>query len=455
MASLVPKQPLSTEHAMQFATVNVADLKHFATNPRQYKDKHLQKIVNSIARFGFNVPILVDQEKRIIAGNARVKAATMLGMKTVPAVFLEHLSEAEIRAFRIADNKITENPEWDNNVLLEEFLYLLPMAEIDIEAIGFEIAEVDRLMQNAIGAVDEQDVPEPMTDQPSRVKPGDIWHLGSHRLICGNSLDPSTYAALMSDGKAHIIFADPPYNVRVDGHVRSKGSTQHREFAMASGEMNREEFASFLQSACQQMDAYSHDGSLHYICIDWAHMIELLWAGDSVYTELKNICVWNKDNAGMGSLYRSKHEMIVVYKKGKAPHVNNIALGKYGRYRTNVWDYPGANSRSNLNRKDDLTEHPTVKPCAMVCDVLLDCSKPKQIVLDPFAGSGTTLLAAEKTNRIARCIEIDPHYCDVIIKRWEAYTGKEAVCMTVDNIDGPIKTNQITTIKNKEETYVQ
>lgn len=230
----------------------------------------------------------------------------------------------------------------------------------------------------------------------------------------------------MIDKKAHAIFTDPPYNVPIAGHVCGLGNIKHREFAMASGEMSEDEFIAFLLTFIQHVIAYSQNGSLHYICMDWRHTRELLIAGHQLYTELKNICIWNKDNGGMGALYRSKHEFVAVFKHGTKPHINNIELGKHGRYRTNVWDYAGVNTMRQ-GRMEDLAMHPTVKPVRMVADAIKDCTKRDQIILDPFAGSGTTLIAAEQSGRVARCMELDPLYCDTIIHRWQRYTGKQAV----------------------------
>ena len=223
-----------------------------------------------------------------------------------------------------------------------------------------------------------------------------------------------------------MVFIDPPYNVPIDGNVCGSGSIKHREFAMAAGEMSETEFTDFLTTILGHLACHSISGSIHFICMDWRHILELLSAGRKVYAELKNLCVWNKDNGGMGSLYRSKHELVFVFKNGSERHINNVELGRHGRCRTNVWDYVGVNSLHE-GRLDELAMHPTVKPVALVADAVLDCSKRDGIVLDCFGGSGTTLIAAEKTGRRGYLMELDPSYVDVTIKRFEKLTGKDAI----------------------------
>jgi len=292
---------------------------------------------------------------------------------------------------------------------------------------GFEPAEVDIIFE---GIGDESDQPENLVPDESSGPPvsrlGDVWMLGKHRLVCGDSTDAATYKLLMDDDKAEFVFTDPPYNVKIDGNVSGLGRVKHREFAMASGEMSEGQFTTFLSGVYALLCRYSTDGSIHQICMDWRHMREMLAAGDANYSELKNVCIWNKTNAGMGTFYRSKHEMVFIWKNGSAPHLNTFELGQHGRHRTNVWDYDGVNTM-RAGRMDELAMHPTVKPVAMVADAIKDCSKRGSLVLDPFCGSGTILIAAEKTGRRARTIELDPKYVDVAIKRWEQYTGKTAV----------------------------
>ena len=419
--------PCIYSRELQFTNVVIDKLKPYQNNARTHSDKQVQQIANSIREFGFMNPIVVDAEHRILAGHGRVLAAKKLGMKQVPVVYSNHLNEDQIRAYIIADNKIAANAGWDKDLLSIELqhLSLVTDLEFDIEVTGFEMAEIDILLDTEVkpkqDPADEIFAP---SDGPSITKLGDLWQLGQHVLLCADATKQDSYNQLLQKKRIHMVFTDPPYNVRVNGHVCGNGKVKHTEFAMASGEMNNIEFLDFLSASIKHVCAVSRDGSLHYICMDWRHIDTLLLAGKQHYSDLKNICVWNKDNGGMGSLYRSKHEFVAVFKHGTNAHVNNIALGKHGRYRTNVWDYPGVNSFAG--KQTDLQMHPTVKPVALVADAIKDCTKRGDAVLDPFAGSGTTLIAAQKTGRIAYAIELDPKYCDVIIRRWQKLTGQDA-----------------------------
>jgi DNA modification methylase len=271
------------------------------------------------------------------------------------------------------------------------------------------------------------DAVPPLTDAVSAVtRSGDLWLLGRHRLLCGDSRNLETFGHLLGNERADLIFADPPYNVPIDGHVCGLGRIRHREFAMGVGEMSREVFTAFLRQTLGHAASRCRDGAIAFICMDWRHMGELLSAGQAVFSELKNLCVWNKTNGGMGTFYRSKHELVFVFKVGNAPHTNTFGLGGTGRYRTNVWDYAGVNSL-RPGRNEEAAMHPTVKPVALVAEGIKDCSRRGEVVLDPFAGSGSTLIAAHKTGRRARLVEFDPAYCDRILRRFEQVTGKPAV----------------------------
>jgi DNA modification methylase len=347
-------------------------------------------------------------------------------LKTVPTVRLSHLSETEKKAYILADNRLAEKAGWDNEVLAIELQGLVDLG-FDVLLTGFEPAEVDIIIE---GIGDESEQPENVVPEENSGPPvsrlGDVWMLGKHILVCGDSTNAATYKLLMDDDKAEFVFTDPPYNVKIDGNVSGLGRVKHREFPMASGEMSESQFTAFLSSVYAPLCTYSTDGSIHQICMDWRHMREMLAAGDANYSELKNVCIWNKTNAGMGTFYRSKHEFVFVWKNGSAPHLNTFELGQHGRHRANVWDYDGVNTM-RAGRMEELALHPTVKPVAMVADAIKDCSKRGSLVLDPFCGSGTILIAAEKTGRRARAIELDPKYVDVAIRRWEQYTGKSAV----------------------------
>jgi DNA modification methylase len=413
-------------------TISVGSLRLDPQNPRQHGARQIGQIARSIESFGFNVPVLVDRENKVLAGHGRVQALQRLGRTEVPVIRLEHLTPAQARAFNVADNRLTEVASW-NDRLLGEVLQELSAQNLDfsIEATGFSVAEIDLRIEGLSGV--PPNAPDPADEQPPLAaepvtQSGDLWQLGRHRLFCGSALERSSYQALMRDDIAGLVFTDPPFNVRIDGHATGNGRIRHREFAMAAGEMTSGQFADFLSRVFAHVVRHSASGSMHYICMDWRHQLEILTAGNEAYTELKNLCVWVKNGAGMGSLYRSRHELVFVFKHGTAKHRNNIELGRHGRHRSNVWEYPGVNSFGRKGEEGDLLAiHPTVKPVAMVADAILDCSARGDVVLDPFLGSGTTLMAAERVGRLARGMEIDPLYVDAAIRRWQRFTGEFAV----------------------------
>ena len=418
----------------QIAERAIASLRAYPGNARTHSKKQIRQIAASISRFGFTNPVLVSEEGEIIAGHGRVEAAKTLGWKTVPAIALSHLSEAERRAYVIADNKLALNAGWDREILAIEFQALAEL-EFDTELTGFSLAEIDLLLDEARDAdpdgTDQSDDHCPPVEQRAVTRMGDLWQLGRHRLLCGDTRITADMDRLMAGEKADLVFTDPPYNVAVDGHVCGLGSVKHREFAFASGEMSQTQFTAFLAETLGNLARVMRDGAIAFVCMDWRHMGELLKAGAASFTELKNLVVWNKTNGGMGAFYRSKHELIFVFKQGTAKHTNSFGLGDTGRYRTNVWDYAGISS-IGASRSEELEMHPTVKPVALIADAIRDCSRRGEIVLDGFGGSGSTLIAAEKTGRVSRLIEYDPIYCDTIIRRWELYTGKRAVLAATD-----------------------
>jgi DNA modification methylase len=402
-------------------------LKPRATNPRTHSKRQIEQLKNSIREFGFVRPVLLDGEDGIVAGHGSTQAAIELGMADIPTVCVDHLSPAQIRAYVIADNKLAENSGWDRQLLALELKELSLSLNFDVTLTGFELPEVDLLFgeldDSAPDAADE--VPVTDLNRPAVTQIGDLWQMGGHFLLCGDSTKRESYEALLRGSRAQAIFTDPPYNVPIAGHVSGLGKNVHREFAMASGEMTSTEFTAFLETVFSHLADASEDGSLHYICMDWRHMREVLDAAGS-YSELKNLCVWAKTNAGMGSLYRSQHEFVFVFKRGTASHINNVELGRFGRNRTNLWTYAGVNT-FGADRDAELAMHPTVKPVALVADAILDCSHRGGIVLDAFAGSGTTLIAAEKTGRRGYGIEIDPHYADTIVRRLENVYGLKVI----------------------------
>lgn len=404
-----------------------SSLKPNPRNARTHSKKQIRQIAESLTTFGFTSPVLIDEYGMILAGHGRVEAAKLLNLTIVPCRRISHLTAEEKRAYVVADNKLALNAGWDAELLAAELGELLDLDPgFGIEVTGFSIPEIDGLIDGL--AVEEPGDPAddiPGAESPPRCGEGDVWKLGRHRLTCGNALDQSVVALLLDGERARMVFTDPPYNVPIDGHVCGSGKIKHREFAMAAGEMSAPQFTGFLETSFRNLADHSLDGAIHFICMDWRHMAEMLGAGSAVYSELKNLIVWAKDNGGMGTFYRSRHELIFAYKVGEAPHVNSFELGQHGRYRTNVWNYRGVNTMK-AGRLEELSLHPTVKPVQMIADAIKDVSARGDIVLDLFGGSGSTLIAAEKTGRRGFLCELDPIYCDRIISRWEAYAKDEA-----------------------------
>ena len=345
---------------LKIAYLSPAALQPRASNPRTHSKKQIRKIATSIERFGFNNPVLIDREGYIVAGHGRVEAAKLIGLEKVPTILLEDLTKAEIRAYVIADNRLAELAGWDREMLAIEFQGLLELdIDLDVTITGFETPEIDILIGD-LGAEEEDpadDVPE-VAEGPAVTRPGDLWLIGKHRLICGDATDAGVYARLLEDAEAQMVFTDPPYNVPIEGHVSGLGKVKHRGFAMASGEMSGDQFTTFLAAAFRNLAWHSANGAIQFICMDWRHIGEVIAAGRDAFSELQNLCVWAKTNGGMGSLYRSQHEFVFVFKAGAGPHINNVELGKHGRYRTNIWSYPGINSFD----RNGIASSPFIRP---------------------------------------------------------------------------------------------
>lgn len=400
---------------------------------RKHGKRQLSALKASVSEFGILKPILVNAEGEIVAGYGVWLAAKELNLAEVPVISITHLSQEQLRLYAIADNQIPTLETFDDEALRLEISELADLnlnlnLDLNFEATGFATSQIDDLLArrtpaNSDGEGDEEgeclEVPaEPVT------RLGDLWLCGEHKLLCGNSLEVESYATLLGSERAQLVVVDPPFNVPINGHVSS--TARHPEFQMASGEMSEAEFTGFLTTAFGHLATYSVDGSIHFQFMDWRHMGEMLAAGRVVYSELKNLLVWNKGTGGMGTFYRSQHELIFAWKHGSEPHINNFGLGDTGRYRTNVLDYKGC-AGFRKGRDEDLAAHSTVKNTSLIADLIRDCSKRGGVVLDCFAGSGTAMLAAELTGRRARLIELEPRYCDVAIRRWEKMTGEEAV----------------------------
>jgi DNA modification methylase len=415
------------------------------SNARSHSSRQIRTLAKSIESFGFNIPLVVDSNSHIICGHARLEAAKKIKLKQVPVIYLHHLTSNQIKAFSIADNRLSEMATWDENLLAIQLKELSAVdLSFDIEATGFSVGEIDLYVEGLDATEDVDDEPEVIVKEGDAVTQlGGLWLLGEHRLYCGNSQDEKSFEYLMQGKLAGVCITDPPYNVKVDGHVGGKGKIKHREFAMASGEMSEVEFTTFLRNTFDLLVKYSEQGSVHTIFMDWRHLPEIIEAGKSSYSAMLNMCVWVKSQAGMGSLYRSQHELALIYRNGNTPHQNNVQLGRFGRYRTNVWQYGGIQTMRHGEEGDLLAKHPTVKPIQMIADAVLDCSKPRDIVLDCFLGSGTTLLAAERVGRLCYGVELDPQYVDTAILRWQQMTGRDAI----DAITGQTYTERLKAVE--------
>ena len=421
----------------QISFCAITDLRPHPDNARKHTRAQVRAIAKSIESFEFTAPILIDAKRRILAGHGRWQASKLVGLSHVPVIFLDHLSEAQAKAYMLADNKLTDRSTWDDVKLATQLKELSELAlEFDIEATGFEAPEIDLRIQSLedTDAADRADEFE-FASGPSVSAVGDLWALGEHRLYCGNALEDAAYTEFFENEKATAAFTDPPYNVVIDGHAGGKGKVKHREFAMASGEMSEAEFTSFLTNSLSKICAHTMAGGLIYACMDWRHLREMRAAADTSGCDVVNLCVWVKSNGGLGSLYRSRYELIFVFRNGKDSHLNNVQLGRFGRNRTNVWNYPGANNFARKGTKRVLEYHPTVKPILLVSDAILNSTKRNDIVLDPFLGSGTTLLAAHRTERRCYGIELDPLYVDTAIERWQRMTGSQALNRAGETFD--------------------
>lgn len=416
----------ATQRRVTLTYLPLSELKPDPRNPRVHKRPQIRQIARSIEAFGFAAPILVDRDSMILAGHGRALAAQSLGMTEAPVVRLEDLTPEQARALAIADNRLVETSRWDDQLLAVHLQELSALdLSFDLETTGFSVAEID-LKIEGLNAPEPEAQEQPVPAGPAVTRAGDLWTLGPHRLLCGDARSPESYGRLMGEGRAAVVFTDPPYNVPVRGHVSGKGRRRHAEFAMAAGEMSGAEFTAFVGQVMSQLAAWSLPGSVHFVCIDWRHVFELIAAGRMHYGELINLCVWAKTNGGMGSLYRSAHELVTVWRNGPGPHRNNVELGRFGRARTNVWSYSGFSGLSRAEDADLTSQHPTPKPVAMIADALMDVSARGEVVLDAFLGSGSTLQAAERVGRVCHGLELDPLYVDLAIRRWRRLTGQTA-----------------------------
>jgi len=396
-------------------------------NGRTHSKKQIRQIAASIREFGFTNPVIVDENNMVLAGHGRLEAARQEGLTHIPIIRFGHMTEAQKRAYVIADNRIAEQAGWDRETLaieLGELIDLLPAAGMDVSVTGFDVAEIDLMLDDMAAARPEPEDVVPALPQKTATRRGDLWLVGKHRLLCGDARKATDFACLMGGVPAAAVFCDPPYNRGVKD-IGGRGRVRHSEFAFACGEMQPQEFRSFLSQTLGNGVAVSAEGAVHYVCMDWRHFTDLVEVGRSLYGAMLNLVVWTKSNAGQGSFYRSQHELIGVFRVGGEPHRNNVELGRFGRNRSNVWTYPGVNSFGR-GRMEALATHPTLKPVALVADALKDCTAQGEVVLDQFAGSGTMIMAAEKVGRVAYAMEYDPRYVDAAIRRWQIMTKLEA-----------------------------
>ena len=413
---------------VEIVWVEIDKIKDAPRRVRKALEKQEKAVKQSIARFGNRIPILIDGKYHVIDGHARLAAARLLGAEQVPCIIVDDLPDAEVRRLRLSLNKLQETGEWDDDALHIEINELIEI-DGDLEIPGFELPEIEAIMFGDDDA-DGDDPADNLDDVAAHGEPivsqlGDVWILGDHQIVCGSSRDSSSLAKCLNGDVADAVFTDPPYNVKVNGHVRGKASG-FKEFAVGSGEMSRKEFLALLVDALGSAVAYIKPGAVVFSCMDWRHHVEMDEALEKLGLDILNICVWAKSNGGMGSLYRSRHEFVFVARKPGASHMNNVQLGQFGRNRTNVWEYAGATGGAK-DPDDNWAAHPTVKPVRLVMDALLDVTAPGNLVLDPFLGSGTTLMAAERTGRRCVGVEIEPAYGDLAIRRWQKLTGRDAV----------------------------
>ncbi|SMQ69918.1 DNA modification methylase [Altererythrobacter xiamenensis] len=406
----------------------LADLQPSPNRTRITSPEQLEKVISSIRLFGLVMPVLIDQNDVVVSGHILCEAAEQLGFKSVPCISVEHLDNAEIEALALALNRVGETGAWDTD-LLRERMIALESDGIDLTSTGFTLPEIDQitlLSQPADGDNDADEFEEDEDDRPVVSRLGDLYQLGVHRLHCADALKAASYEALLEGQLAQCIFSDAPYGCGIEGFVSGLGKHKHEDFLMGAGDLDREELQDFFGTYLGHCKAFSSPGAIIFACMDWRQLDALLLAGLDVGLTRNNIAVWDKGSGGMGGLYRNAHEFVAVFCNGKTAATNNIALGRYGRDRCNIWRYPGANRPGSSSAKA-LADHPTPKPLPLVEDALLDVTNRGDIVLDPFMGSGSTILAAENTGRICYGIELDPKYVDRAIRRWERETGEPAI----------------------------
>lgn len=421
---------MNHKNSLEIVYLKATAIKPSPHAARQHSAAQRRKLKNILRQFGQVVPLPLDATTgTLIDGHAVFDALVELGHDEIAVVQLLNRSEVEVRALRLALNRVAQEAVWDDAKLRGEFEYLISVG-FDLDLSGFETVEIDMALSidtPTANIVEEEALDElALAAGSSAAKPGDVFHLGEHVIGCGDARDTSFIRNLVGAKTVACVFTDPPYNVKIDGFVSGLGKTRHREFAMATGEMSREQFVAFLSATVAAIKPVLVDGAILYLCMDWRHGGELCEAAVQNGLEQKNLCIFVKSNAGMGSFYRSQHELVYVFKHGEGPHQNHFGLGAGGRNRSNVWQYRSVNVFGK-DRMDLLGTHPTVKPVAMIADALRDVTRRGEVVLDVFLGSGSTLIAAEETGRVCVGVELDPIYVDAAIRRWQKRTGKDAI----------------------------
>ena len=406
--------------------IAVSDLIVDPGNPWKQKTEDIERAVPFITRYRDHVmPVMADDENNVVIGAAFVEAARKAGIKTLWIVRQAFVDPIERKLFSVAGAKILSSGFWDGDALAKAVLeFEKSIEDFSHDLIAFPPGMLDKLIGGAISNEGADDVPVTKTLKPvSSI--GQLWLLGKHRIMCGDSTDTKALAILMMGQLAAAALLDPPFGCPIDGFVSSKG--KHREFIQASGEMTEPELLEFFRRLCQALAAILRPGALAYLFIDWRSLHLLLKAGQEVFGKLVNLCVWSKDRGGMGSFYRSQHELVLVFRQPGAKHTNNVQLGKHGSNRTNVWSYPSAASSRKGREGDLLKSHPTPKIVEMIGDAMLDCTLRGEVVVDTFLGSGTSLIAAERTGRTCFGMDLDPLYVDLAIRRWQSWTGEKAL----------------------------
>jgi len=430
------RNDLQPHLATVFLPVNA--LQASPNRTRETTPKILESVIRSIKKFGMVLPVLIDEHDTIVAGHVLWEAAILLGFETIECRMVDHLDPIELEALSLALNRIGEIGKYNLDKLRDRMI-AIESHGIELISTGFTLPEIDQIKLKPLSVEDDRegdqgqeegnddkDEEEGSTPAAPTSRRGDLFHLGRHRLLCGDALDEMSYQRVLGGDSAHAVFSDPPYNCKIEGFVGGLGKHKHEDFLMFSGKESDDEFRQFLKAYLCLCQASCAPGAVLFACMDWRQIDILLEAGDDAGLQRINVAVWNKGSGGMGGLYRSAHEFIAVLCNGKSPATNNVALGVHGRNRTNVWEYAAAN-RKGSSAAQALVDHPTPKPVELVVDAILDVTHPGDTVLDPFAGSGTTIIASERSDRVARCIELDPKYVDRSIRRWERLTGEHAI----------------------------